>query len=50
MKKDDPLGSATVDLAALEAGKTHDLWVPLEKVKSGQVHLRITLPAVKQGW
>lgn len=38
---DENLGSARVNLQGLEEGKPKDVWVPLEKIKQGEIHLRI---------
>ena len=38
---DENLGSARVNLQGLEEGTPKDVWVPLEKIKQGEIHLRI---------
>lgn len=38
---DDFIGSSEIDLSQLERGKLYDLWVSLDNVKTGQVHLQI---------
>lgn len=40
---DDNLGKCTVNLSDLRDGQRHDMWLPLEKVKTGRVHLAITI-------
>ncbi|XP_069702958.1 extended synaptotagmin-2 isoform X2 [Periplaneta americana] len=41
-KKDENLGRATVDVSGVAKNGQVDLWVTLEGVKSGMVHLRMT--------
>ncbi|CAM6090440.1 unnamed protein product [Calypogeia fissa] len=38
---DENLGSARVNLQGLEDGTKKDVWVPLEKIKQGEIRLRI---------
>lgn len=38
---DDNIGSARVNLEGLKAGSLRDVWVPLEKVNTGEVRLQI---------
>lgn len=38
---DENLGSARVNLQGLEEGKPKDVWVPLEKIKQGEIKLKI---------
>lgn len=38
---DENLGSARVNLQGLEEGVKKDVWVPLEKIKQGEIRLRI---------
>lgn len=38
---DENMGSARVNLEALEEGETKDVWIPLEKVTTGEVRLKI---------
>lgn len=42
---DENLGCARVNLQGLEEGKPKDVWVPLEKIKQGEIHLRIEVVA-----
>lgn len=42
---DENLGSARVNLQGLEDGSKKDVWVPLEKIKQGEVRLRIEVAA-----
>eukprot|EP00850_Spirogloea_muscicola_P011038 SM000067S20315 [mRNA] locus=s67:363479:367079:+ [translate_table: standard] len=41
--KDDSLGDCSVDLVKLRGGARHELWLNLEGVKSGQLHVAITV-------
>eukprot|EP00033_Pygsuia_biforma_P001621 GCRY01001823.1.p1 GENE.GCRY01001823.1~~GCRY01001823.1.p1 ORF type:complete len:538 (-),score=153.48 GCRY01001823.1:748-2361(-) len=41
-KKDDPLGSCSLNVAQIAAGWTGDLWLTLEAVTSGKIHVHIT--------
>ncbi|BBN09410.1 hypothetical protein MPTK1_4g19570 [Marchantia polymorpha subsp. ruderalis] len=38
---DENLGSARVNLQGLEEGSPKDVWVPLEKIKQGEIRLKI---------
>lgn len=38
---DESIGSARVNLEGLLEGATRDVWVPLEKVDSGEIRLEI---------
>lgn len=38
---DDSIGSARVNLEGLVEGSVRDVWVPLEKVNSGELRLQI---------
>lgn len=38
---DENMGSARVNLEGLEEGETKDVWIPLEKVTTGEVRLKI---------
>jgi Ca2+-dependent lipid-binding protein len=38
---DENLGSARVNLQGLDDGAKKDIWVPLEKIKQGEIRLRI---------
>ncbi|KAM7267043.1 hypothetical protein ACFE04_009209 [Oxalis oulophora] len=38
---DDSIGSARVNLEGLEEGSSRDVWVPLEKVNTGDLRLRV---------
>lgn len=38
---DDNIGGARVNLEGLVEGSTRDVWVPLEKVNSGELRLQI---------
>ncbi|KAL8142249.1 hypothetical protein V2J09_015281 [Rumex salicifolius] len=40
---DDRLGVCSVDLSNLRGGKRHDMWISLEDVKMGRMHLAITV-------
>lgn len=38
---DENMGSARVNLQGLEEGQIKDVWVPLERIKQGEIHLKI---------
>lgn len=38
---DESIGSAHVNLEGLVEGSLRDVWIPLEKVNSGELHLQI---------
>ena len=38
---DGSMGSPRVNLEGLEEGETKDVWIPLEKVTTGEVRLKI---------
>lgn len=38
---DENIGSAHVNLEGIEEGACRDVWVPLEKVNSGEIRLQI---------
>ena len=38
---DESMGSTRVNLEGLEEGETKDVWIPLEKVTTGEVRLKI---------
>ena len=38
---DESMGSACLNLEGLEEGETKDVWIPLEKVTTGDVRLKI---------
>ncbi|XP_023536204.1 C2 domain-containing protein At1g53590-like isoform X1 [Cucurbita pepo subsp. pepo] len=40
---DDILGNCSVNIADLRDGKRHDIWLPLENIKMGRLHLGITV-------
>ncbi|XP_038897505.1 C2 domain-containing protein At1g53590 isoform X2 [Benincasa hispida] len=40
---DDVLGNCSVCIADLRDGKRHDIWLPLENIKTGRLHLGITV-------
>ncbi|KAF5477412.1 hypothetical protein F2P56_004052 [Juglans regia] len=40
---DDTLGDCSVDIGELRGGQRHDLWLPLQNVKTGRLHLAITV-------
>eukprot|EP01018_Ginkgo_biloba_P027009 Gb_21359 [translate_table: standard] len=45
---DESIGSARVNLEGLEEGITKDVWVPLEKVTTGEVRLKIDVQKQEQ--
>lgn len=44
---DDSIGSARVNLEGLVEGSVRDVWVPLEKVSSGELRLQIEAVGVE---
>ncbi|XVF18402.1 hypothetical protein REPUB_Repub11eG0018500 [Reevesia pubescens] len=40
---DDTLGNCTVNISDFRGGQRHDLWLPLQKIKMGRLHLAITV-------
>ncbi|KAL8153232.1 hypothetical protein V2J09_010992 [Rumex salicifolius] len=40
---DDSLGDCCVDISQFRDGQRHDMWVPLENIKMGRLHLAITV-------
>ncbi|KAJ4842395.1 hypothetical protein Tsubulata_000945 [Turnera subulata] len=40
---DDALGGCTVNLNDLRDGDRHDIWLPLQNIKTGRLHLAITI-------
>lgn len=42
-KSDDCLGKCSVDIRDLRDGQRHDMWLPLENVKMGRLHLAVTV-------
>ncbi|XP_031404930.1 C2 domain-containing protein At1g53590-like isoform X2 [Punica granatum] len=40
---DDHLGNCCVDINDFRDGQRHDMWLPLQNVKMGRLHLRITV-------
>ncbi|KAK4285779.1 hypothetical protein QN277_002429 [Acacia crassicarpa] len=40
---DDSLGNCSVDLSSLRGGQRHDMWLPLQNIKTGRLHLAITI-------
>jgi Ca2+-dependent lipid-binding protein len=47
---DENLGSARVNLQGLVEGQVKDVWVPLEKIKQGEIHLRIEILGRDGDW
>jgi hypothetical protein len=47
---DENLGSARVNLQGLVEGQVKDVWVPLEKIKQGEIHLRIEVLGRDGDW
>lgn len=46
---DDSIGCARVNLEGLVEGSVRDVWVPLEKVNSGEIRLRIEVFKSNEG-
>ncbi|KAK4438984.1 C2 domain-containing protein [Sesamum alatum] len=40
---DDMLGECTVNINELRDGQRHDLWLPLQNIKTGRLHLAVTV-------
>ncbi|KAL9262337.1 C2 domain-containing protein [Drosera capensis] len=40
---DDYLGACSVNIGNLRDGQRHDLWLPLQNIKTGRLHLAITV-------
>ncbi|KAK7244024.1 hypothetical protein RIF29_38841 [Crotalaria pallida] len=40
---DDTLGDCSVNINDLRDGQRHDMWLPLENIKTGRLHLAITI-------
>lgn len=40
---DDSLGVCSVDISQFKNGQRHDMWVPLDNIKVGRLHLAITV-------
>ncbi|KAJ8898644.1 hypothetical protein K2173_004628 [Erythroxylum novogranatense] len=40
---DDSLGDCTVNINGLRDGERHDMWLPLQNIKMGRLHLAITI-------
>ncbi|KAM7260703.1 hypothetical protein ACFE04_011376 [Oxalis oulophora] len=40
---DDTLGHCTININDLRGGQRHDMWLPLENIKMGRLHLAITV-------
>ncbi|KAG8657829.1 C2 domain-containing protein At1g53590 isoform X2 [Manihot esculenta] len=40
---DDSLGDCTISINDLRDGERHDMWLPLQKIKMGRLHLAITV-------
>ncbi|CAN0899829.1 C2 domain-containing protein At1g53590 [Linum grandiflorum] len=45
---DDSLGNCTVTINDLRDGERHDMWLPLENIKIGRLHLALTVRQVKE--
>ncbi|KAH9723635.1 calcium-dependent lipid-binding (CaLB domain) family protein [Citrus sinensis] len=40
---DDTLGDCTINISDLRDGQRHDMWIPLQNIKIGRLHLAITV-------
>ncbi|KAF6165086.1 hypothetical protein GIB67_000670 [Kingdonia uniflora] len=40
---DDTLGDCSIDISNLRGGRRHDMWLPLQNIKMGRLHLAITI-------
>ncbi|CAN1841402.1 C2 domain-containing protein At1g53590 [Linum perenne] len=45
---DDSLGNCTVNISDLRDGERHDMWLPLQNIKIGRLHLAITVHKEKE--
>ncbi|CAN1301503.1 C2 domain-containing protein At1g53590 [Linum perenne] len=45
---DDSLGNCTVNINDLRDGERHDMWLPLQNIKIGRLHLALTVHEVKE--
>ncbi|GKV04177.1 hypothetical protein SLEP1_g16372 [Rubroshorea leprosula] len=44
---DDTLGKCTVNISDLRGGQRHDMWLPLQNIKTGRLHLVVTVDNAK---
>lgn len=40
---DDPLGNCSISINKLRGGQRHDMWIPLKHIKTGRVHIAVTV-------
>ncbi|XP_010241279.1 PREDICTED: C2 domain-containing protein At1g53590-like isoform X2 [Nelumbo nucifera] len=40
---DDNLGDCSINITDLRGGQRHDMWLPLQNIKTGRVHLAVTV-------
>ncbi|CAL1386216.1 unnamed protein product [Linum trigynum] len=45
---DDALGKCTVNINDLRDGERHDMWLPLQNIKMGRLHLALTVRSEKE--
>ncbi|GAB4849268.1 hypothetical protein Ancab_004072 [Ancistrocladus abbreviatus] len=45
---DDELGECTINIGDLRDGQRHDMWLPLQSIKMGRLHLAITVVETKE--
>lgn len=47
--RDDDLGFCKVDLATFRGGQRHDLWIPLQDIKMGRLHIAMKITEIDTG-
>lgn len=45
---DDKLGHCSINVSELRDGQRHDIWLPLQNIKVGRLHLAVTIVDVKE--
>ncbi|XP_052207502.1 C2 domain-containing protein At1g53590-like isoform X2 [Diospyros lotus] len=46
---DDTLGDCSITISNLRGGQRHDMWLPLQNITTGRLHLAITVEVNKKG-
>ncbi|KAF8408907.1 hypothetical protein HHK36_004977 [Tetracentron sinense] len=44
--RDDILGNCSINISNLRGGQRHDMWLPLQNIKKGRLHLAVTVVEV----
>ncbi|XP_019059103.1 PREDICTED: C2 domain-containing protein At1g53590 isoform X3 [Tarenaya hassleriana] len=47
---DDTLGECSINIAEVRSGQRHDMWLPLKNIKTGRLHLAITVLEDNAKW